>query len=123
MIFDDLRKGNQEDAATYLAAQFVLYSFLAILAMITLSHIINSISMSVTARIRQYGAMRAVGMDGSQLTRMMIAEALTYCHLRARCRLRNRTGSEPVSAHHAAYKVFRYRVEFAGAIPLYHHRI
>ena len=78
VIFDDLRKGNQEDAATYLAAQFVLYSFLAILAMITLFHIINSISMSVTARIRQYGAMRAVGMDGSQLTRMMIAEALTY---------------------------------------------
>lgn len=78
VIFDDLRKGNQEDAATYLAAQFVLYSFLAILAMITLFHIINSISMSVTARIRQYGAMRAVGMDGSQLTRMIIAEALTY---------------------------------------------
>lgn len=78
VIFDDLRKGNQEDAATYLAAQFVLYSFLAILAMITLFHIINSITMSVTARIRQYGAMRAVGMDGSQLTRMIIAEALTY---------------------------------------------
>lgn len=78
VMFDDLRKGNQEDAATYLAAQFVLYSFLAILAMITLFHIINSISMSVTARIRQYGAMRAVGMDGSQLTRMIIAEALTY---------------------------------------------
>ena len=50
----------------------------AYLAMITLFHIINSISMSVTARIRQYGTMRAVGMDGSQLTRMIIAEALTY---------------------------------------------
>lgn len=78
VIFDDLRQGNQEDAATYLAAQFVLYSFLAIIAMITLFNIINSISMSVTARIKQYGAMRAVGMDGGQLARMITAESLTY---------------------------------------------
>lgn len=78
IIFSDLRKGNQEDKATYFAARFVLYSFLAIIAMITLFNMINSISMSVTARIRQYGAMRAVGMDGGQLTNMVIAEALTY---------------------------------------------
>ena len=78
IILDDLRQSNQEDAATYLAAQFVLYSFLAIIAMITLFNIINSISMSVTARIKQYGAMRAVGMDGSQLARMITAESLTY---------------------------------------------
>lgn len=78
IILDDLRQSNQEDAATYLAAQFVLYSFLAIIAMITLFNIINSISMSVPARIKQYGAMRAVGMDGSQLARMITAESLTY---------------------------------------------
>ena len=46
--------------------------------MITLFNMINSISMSVTARIRQYGAMRAVGMDGGQAARMVIAESLTY---------------------------------------------
>ena len=34
--------------------------------------------MSVTARIKQYGAMRAVGMDGEQLARMIAAEAFTY---------------------------------------------
>ena len=78
VILDDLRQSNQEDAATYLAAQFVLYSFLAIIAMITLFNIINSISMSVTARIKQYGAMRAVGMDGGQLSRMITAESFTY---------------------------------------------
>ena len=78
VIFSDLRESNRNDAATYLAAQLVIYSFLAIIAMITLFNIVNSISMSVTARIRQYGAMRAVGMDGRQLTRMICAEALTY---------------------------------------------
>ena len=78
VIFTDERQRNQEDANTWLAAKFLLYSFMAILAMITLFNIINSISMSVTARIKQYGAMRAVGMDGEQLTRMIGAEAFTY---------------------------------------------
>ncbi len=78
VIFTDERQRNQEDANTYLAVKFLLYSFMAIIAMITLFNIINSISMSVTARIKQYGAMRAVGMDGEQLTRMIGAEAFTY---------------------------------------------
>ena len=78
VIFTDERQRNQEDANTYLAVKFLLYSFMAIIAMITLFNIINSISMSVTARIKQYGAMRAVGMDGEQLTRMIAAEAFTY---------------------------------------------
>lgn len=78
VIFEDHRQRNQEDANTYLATKFLLYSFMAILAMITLFNIVNSISMSVTARIKQYGAMRAVGMDGEQLARMIAAEAFTY---------------------------------------------
>ena len=41
-------------------------------------NIVNSISMSVSARIRQYGSMRAVGMDGRQITGMIAAEAFTY---------------------------------------------
>ena len=78
VIFEDHRQRNQEDANTYLAAKFLLYSFMVIVAMITLFNIVNSISMSVTARIKQYGAMRAVGMDGEQLTWMIAAEAFTY---------------------------------------------
>ena len=78
VIFADQRESNRQDRATYLASVFIVYSFLAIVAMITLFNIVNSISMSVMARIKQYGAMRAVGMDRNQLTRMIAAEAFTY---------------------------------------------
>ncbi len=78
VIFEDQRENNRQDRATYLASVFIVYSFLIIIAMITLFNIVNSISMSVTARMKQYGAMRAVGMDAKQLTRMIAAEALTY---------------------------------------------
>lgn len=41
-------------------------------------NIINSISMSVSARMKQYGILRAIGMDDAQLKRMISAEAGTY---------------------------------------------
>ncbi|RKJ46918.1 ABC transporter permease [bacterium 1XD8-76] len=78
VIFADQRESNRQDRATYLATVFIVYSFLVIIAVITLFNIVNSISMSATARIKQYGTMRAVGMDGNQLTRMIAAEAFTY---------------------------------------------
>lgn len=78
VIFTDFRESNRESNTTYLAFQFVAYGFLIIISLITMFYIINSISMSVSARTKQYGAMRAVGMDGRQLTRMIAAEAFTY---------------------------------------------
>ena len=78
VIFSDMRESNYQDKATYLATVFIVYSFLAIVAMITVFNIINSISMSVIARTKQYGTMRAIGMDSRQLIRMIAAEAFTY---------------------------------------------
>ncbi len=78
VIFTDMREGNRSNESTYWATRLVGYCFLAIIAMITVVNIINSIAMSVSARVKQYGAMRAVGMSGGQLTRMIAAEALTY---------------------------------------------
>lgn len=78
IIYSDLRERNQEDRITYAATRFLIYSFLMIIAMISLFNIMNSISMSVTARTKQYGAMRAVGMDSRQITQMIFSEAFTY---------------------------------------------
>jgi len=65
-------------SGTYTAFVLCVYGFLAIIAMVTLLNIMNSISMSVSAKSKQYGAMRAVGMDESQVTKMIAAEAVTY---------------------------------------------
>lgn len=78
MIITDLRESNRQDAATYWATQIASYGFLSLIWIISLFNIINSISMSVSARIKQYGAMRAVGMESRQLRRMISAEAYTY---------------------------------------------
>lgn len=71
-------KRDQRTTGIYTAFVFCVYGFLAIIILVTVLNIINIISMSVSARIRQYGAMRAVGMDEHQVTKMIIAEAFTY---------------------------------------------
>ena len=78
IIITDQRESNKQNNATYLAVRIVCYGFLAIVGIISLFNIVNSISMSVSARMKQYGAMRAVGMDNRQLKRMISAEAHTY---------------------------------------------
>ncbi len=74
--FSDRRE--EADQSTLLAFNVFFYGFLAVIALITVLNIVNSISMSVSARTKQYGAMRAVGMDGGQLTGMIAAEAAAY---------------------------------------------
>lgn len=78
IVVQDLRESNRQDRGTYYAARIVLYGFLAIIGGISLLNIINSISMSVSARMKQYGILRAIGMDDAQLKRMVSAEAGTY---------------------------------------------
>lgn len=74
--FSDRRE--QRTTSTYMAFLLFVYGFLAIITAVTVLNIINSISLSVSARTRQYGAMRAVGMDTHQITKMIAAEAATY---------------------------------------------
>lgn len=78
IVVQDLRESNRQDRGTYYAARIVLYGFLAIIGGISMLNIINSISMSVSARMKQYGILRAIGMDDAQLKRMISAEAGTY---------------------------------------------
>ncbi len=76
--FSDRRAGNSEVRAVYYSFALFVYGFLAIVALIAAFNIINSIGMSVSARIRQYGAMRAIGTSIRQLKSMVVAETAAY---------------------------------------------
>lgn len=76
--FLDRREDEQTSNSSFWVFRIAAYGFLAIIALITVFNIMNNISMSVSARMKQYGAMRAVGMSAAQMTRMIAAEAVTY---------------------------------------------
>lgn len=76
--FADRRQDNATAYSSYWVLRLAAYGFLAIVSLITVFNIMNSISMSVSAKMKQYGAMRAVGMSTGQMTKMIAAEAVTY---------------------------------------------
>lgn len=76
--FIDRREEDLVVYSSYWVFRLAVYGFLAIISFITVLNIMNSVSMGVSARIKQYGTMRAVGMDGRQLTKMIMGEAVTY---------------------------------------------
>lgn len=79
--FYDRLEQNKDTQNTYYMFCLFVYGFLAVITLITIIHTVNSISMSVSARTKQYGAMRAVGMDSLQIKKMITTEAATYTAL------------------------------------------
>ena len=77
-LFMDNREENSDVNGSYWVFRLAAYGFLAIISLITVLNIMNSISIGVSARIKQYGTMRAVGMESRQVTKMIAAEAVTY---------------------------------------------
>ncbi len=77
-IFSDRWEKNHDDLRLYYAFRLFVYGFLAMIALITVCNIINSMGMSVLAKIKQYGIMRAVGMSTSQVKKMTASECITY---------------------------------------------
>lgn len=76
--FSDRRQSNAEVMGAYYAFLLFLYGFLIVILMISSFHIINSMSMSVSARMKQYQNLHAIGMDRKKILRMITAEAFTY---------------------------------------------
>ena len=76
--FADERMSNSSTRGTYYCFGLFIYGFLVLIALITVFNIINSIAMSVSARLRQYGVFRAIGLSTRQLANMIVTEAFTY---------------------------------------------
>ena len=78
VVFTEQLAQIQQQRRLYYAFSVLVYGFLSIIVAITIFHIMNVINMGVSARMKEYGAMRAIGMSNRQLVKMIIAEAVTY---------------------------------------------
>ncbi|WP_195462819.1 FtsX-like permease family protein [Anaerotruncus colihominis] len=76
--FYDRLAQNKDTQNTYFMFCFFVYGFLVVITLITIIHTANSVAMSVSARTRQYGAMRALGMDERQIQKMITTESAAY---------------------------------------------
>ncbi len=76
--FLDSRQKNAELDQTFLTMAIFIYGFVAVIALISILNIISTMNTSVAAKTKYLGVMRAVGMSGRQLNKMVLVEAITY---------------------------------------------
>ncbi|MDE6845140.1 MAG: ABC transporter permease [Lachnospiraceae bacterium] len=76
--FSDQRIDKQSVLGANYSFKLFIYGFLFLIAMVTICNIINCVAMSVEARMKQYGGLRAIGLSDRQLRKMIIAETTTY---------------------------------------------
>ncbi|MGE5545178.1 MAG: ABC transporter permease [Bacillota bacterium] len=78
ITFHDERQRNAEIDQTFFTMAVFVYGFIAVIALISILNIINTMNTSVASKTRYLGVMRAVGMSGTQLDRMVLTEAAVY---------------------------------------------
>jgi putative ABC transport system permease protein len=79
VLFHDYRQNNAEVNQTFLTMAVFIYGFVAVIALIGALNLMNTMYTGVIAKTRSLGVMRAIGMSGNQLNKMVLVEALTYC--------------------------------------------
>lgn len=74
----DKRQLNSEADNAYMTIAVFVYGFIGVIALISLLNIFNIMNTSVVSRAKYLGTMRAIGMTGKQLDKMVIAQSVTY---------------------------------------------
>ena len=82
MLLFDNQQSNNDIRAGYYAMGVFVYGFLLVIVLVALINIMNTINASVSSRMSNYCVMRAIGMSGNQLRRMVTAEAFAYASFR-----------------------------------------
>ena len=74
----DSRQKNAEINQAYFTMAVFIYGFVAVIALISVLNLISTMNTIVASKTKYMGVMRAVGMSGAQLNRMVLVEAATY---------------------------------------------
>lgn len=78
VTFEDSFDRMQAQKRLYRAMAILAWGFLAVIVGITVLHVANTIRMNAESGKRQYGILRAMGLDSGQLFGMLAAQALSY---------------------------------------------
>ena len=134
-------KRDERTSGTYFAFVACVYAFLGIITLVTVLNIVNSIQFPCNYRYDhavQYHQQHldecdsphqtiwrnAGGWNGWQSACAHDYSGIPHlCHFWPCSGLRSRIAFEPIFAHHVAYKVFRYSLEFASITALYYRSV
>ena len=69
---------EQSDRSLAFVMQVFCYGFIALMTLICIANILNTISTSIDLRRREFAMLKSVGMDSKAFNRMLVFESLLY---------------------------------------------
>ncbi len=76
--FSNYETEYQRQRSIYLLVAVFLYGFIAVIALIGVTNIFNTITTNMELRNREFAMLRAIGMTGKEFRRMIWLESLFY---------------------------------------------
>lgn len=74
----DIRQLKMEADNAFLTIAVFIYGFIGVIALISWLNIVNTMNTSIASKTKYLGTMRAIGMSGKQLDKMVLTQSITY---------------------------------------------
>jgi putative ABC transport system permease protein len=74
----DKRQLNMEADNAFMTVAIFIYGYVGVIVLISTLNIINTMNTSIASKTKYLGTMRAIGMSGKQLNRMVLSQSITY---------------------------------------------
>lgn len=78
IFYDDVKETQAQSRRIYLLISIFLYGFVAVVTLIGVTNIFNTITTNIALRAKEFAMLRSVGMTDREFKRMVRLESLMY---------------------------------------------
>lgn len=78
LFYDDVKESTAQSRRIYLLISIFLYGFVAVVTLIGVTNIFNTITTNIALRAKEFAMLRSVGMTDREFKRMVRLESLMY---------------------------------------------
>ena len=78
ITFSDINKDNQSDEEMWNVINVFIYGFIVMITLIGVVNVVNTISLNILLKKKEFGTLGTIGMSEGQLTKMVLLEGILH---------------------------------------------
>ena len=78
ITFSDINKGLQSDEEMWNVVNVFIYGFIVMVTLIGVVNVVNTISLNILLKKKEFGALGTIGMSNNQLNKMILLEGILH---------------------------------------------
>ncbi len=114
IFVQNLKKQEQDEKSLFVIVAIFLYGFIAVISLIGVTNIFNTITTNMELRSREFAMLRSVGMTGREFSKMIRLESVFYGGKALAYGIPIGTGLS-----YLIYRAYQEGLEFEYELPIY----